>query len=109
MSMIGSVLISMAICLQVAADRSSSASKDYSVNISDLLKLVIHVKINNRPARPSSEALRNVKFKLGQIAKQDSKERAEVIEALIRVLKDPEARRENGIADGWIMAVDLLG
>jgi len=58
---------------------------------------------------PSSETRRNAEARLRQIAEQSDQERAEVIEALIKVVRDPEAKREWPIAHRWILAVDLLG
>jgi HEAT repeat protein len=57
----------------------------------------------------SIETQQNVQDSLMSIAKQTPEARAEVVEALIRVAQDPQARAEGVIASRWTMAVKVLG
>ena len=58
---------------------------------------------------PNIETQQNIQDSLMSIAEQTPESRAEVVEALIRTVQDPQVRAEGVIAYRWTMAVNVLG
>jgi PBS lyase HEAT-like repeat len=93
----------------------NSGAKTQSLrnDIDSLLKRLIPVDTNEGgmtgKAVPSIETQQNVHDSLLSIAGQTPEARAEVIEALLQVMEDPQARGESSIDYRWTVAVDVLG
>jgi HEAT repeat protein len=74
------------------------------------LSLVVAKEGNNVfTTAPSIETQQDVHDSLLRIADQTPELRSEVIEALLRVLEDPEAGKEAPVAYRWTTAVNVIG
>lgn len=81
--------------------------------IDSLLKSLLQVDAKDGnttiTTAPSIQTQQDVHDSLLRIANQTSGSRSEVVEALLQVLEDPQAREESPIAYRWTIAVDVLG
>lgn len=103
-------LLLMSTCFQVQISQSlSEGIQDRTTEIADLLRRLYPSETQSAVNAPGPGARQNVESRLLSIAEQSSEGRAEVIEALINIVKDHEARKGWPVASRWILAVDLLG
>ncbi len=110
MNMVVPLLVLMSVLFQIpTSQRSPDVGRDHASEIAVLLRQLYPIETDNTVKTPNPEAGQRVELKLTQIAEQSPEGRAQVIEALIKVVEDPEAMREWPIARRWMLAVDLLG
>ena len=111
MNIMTALLLSTIICFQVStgSQRNLVTKHDHTSEIADLLRRLHPIDGQDSVKAPGLETLQAVELRLTYIAEQSPEGRAQVIKALIKVVDDPEAKREWPIAHRWILAVDLLG
>jgi HEAT repeat protein len=104
------ILLLIALCFQGQTRRNCAyAQKDNTTEVASLLRQMTPKKDESVVTSQGSGTRQNVESRLLEIAQQSTEGRTEVIEALIRVVRDPAARTEWPVAHRWILAVDLLG
>ncbi len=104
------VLLLITLYFQGETGRSRPyGQKDNTTEITALLRQLMPKKNKDVVTSPSAETWQNVETRLTEIAQESTGGRTEVIEALIRVVRDPAARAQWPVAHRWILAVDLLG
>ena len=110
MNTIVPVLVLMAVLFQTPPDqRHLDVGQDHASEIAGLLRDLYPIETDDEVKAPKPGTRQRVELRLTQIAEQSPEGRAQVIDALIKVVEDPEAMREWPIARRWMLAVDLLG